>query len=315
MSARVERSTYLAMGLLSAIFLITIGTAGAIGQPIQAPRSEGDLVIIGRDEVVESPVAGVQILGGSLRVDSRIEGDLVAIGSSVSFGPEGSVGRHLVALGGSVSGLERSRVGGDLWAPRSSISTISGKNEGDALIAMMNDPFSAAAAAIKLAFTLFWILISIPIVLIAGREVRATSVEAQSSLLHAFLVGLVAFTSFVLTAVVFSYLIPYGVGVLLLGILAAFAIVTKVYGMVAIFHAVGYAIAGGRVRDESARIRGDLAFTVIGAVLLGVLRLVPWIGNVLWITASLIGVGVALATWFGRRQPWFLAVRTGEIRS
>ena len=310
MSARVERSTYLAVGLLSAILLITIGTAGAIGQPIQATRSGGDLVIIGRDEVVESPVAGVQILGGSLRVDSRIEGDLVAIGSNVSFGPEGSVGRHLVALGGSVSGLERSRVGGDLWAPRSAISTISGKDEGDALIAMMNDPFSAAAAAIKLAFTLFWILISIPIVLIAGREVRATSVEAKSSLLHAFLVGLVAFTSFVLTAVVFSYLIPYGVGVLLLGILGAFAIVTKVYGMVAIFHAVGFAIAGGRARDESARVRGDLAFTVIGAVLLGVLRLVPWIGNVLWITASLIGIGVALATWFGRRQPWFLAVRT-----
>jgi hypothetical protein len=83
--------------------------------------------------------------------------------------------------------------------------------------------------------------------------------------------------------------------------------------MVAVFHAVGAIMAGPRTHAEALSggwLRGDLALTMIGAVTLGALRLVPMVGNVAWIVASVVGLGVALATWFGRREPWFLADRS-----
>jgi hypothetical protein len=36
------------------------------------------------------------------------------------------------------------------------------------------------------------------------------------------------------------------------------------------------------------------------------LRLIPVVGTLIWAGASVFGIGVALATKFGRREPWFL---------
>ena len=139
--------------------------------------------------------------------------------------------------------------------------------------------------------------------------------EVRTSALHCFVLGLVALTSFVLTAIAFSYLVPYVIGIPLLAALAVFAILTKVYGMIAMFHAVGTLIAGSRTRAQLGKrkwLRGDLAMVVIGVLLLGALRLIPVVGPILWSLASIFGVGVALATKFGRREPWFLEFRAAE---
>jgi hypothetical protein len=87
---------------------------------------------------------------------------------------------------------------------------------------------------------------------------------------------------------------------------------TKVYGMVAVFHAIGTMVARPRERDRFDRrhiLRGDLAMVLIGLLILGAVRLIPVVGNVAWMAASLFGVGVALATKFGKREPWFLTWR------
>ena len=54
--------------------------------------------------------------------------------------------------------------------------------------------------------------------LMSGREIRLSSTEIRASSLHCFVLGLVALTSFVLTAIAFSYLVPYVVGIPLLAI-------------------------------------------------------------------------------------------------
>ena len=48
---------------------------------------------------------------------------------------------------------------------------------------------------------------------------------------------------------------------------------------------------------------------VIGVLLLGAIRLIPVVGPIVWGIASVFGVGTALATKFGRREPWFLVWR------
>lgn len=160
-----------------------------------------------------------------------------------------------------------------------------------------------------------WMVVAVAVTLLSGREIRYSSTEMRASALHCFALGLVAVTSFILTAVFFSYLIPYHIGTPLLFALAVFAILTKIYGTIAVFHTVGTLIAGSRTRGQLASrrfLRGDLAMVVTGVVVLGAIRFIPVAGAIIWAGASVFGVGTALATKFGRREPWFLAVRTVE---
>ena len=169
--------------------------------------------------------------------------------------------------------------------------------------------------AVSVALLALWMFAAVALTLLSGREIRYSSVEMRASALHCFALGLVAVTSFALTAIVFSYLIPYHVGVPLLFALGVFAILTKIYGMVSVFHAVGTLIAGSRTREQLAGrkwLRGDLAMVVIGVLILGAIRLIPIVGLIVWSLTSVFGIGTALATKFGRREPWFLAYRTAE---
>ncbi len=166
--------------------------------------------------------------------------------------------------------------------------------------------------AVIVALLAVWMIAAVSLTLLSGREIRYSSVEMRASALHCFALGLVAVTSFALTAIVFSYLIPYHVGLPLLFALGVFAILTKIYGLVAVFHAIGTLVAGSRTREQLNRrnwLRGDLAIVVIGVVVLGALRLIPIVGPIIWGFASVFGIGTALATKFGRREPWFLAYR------
>lgn len=181
--------------------------------------------------------------------------------------------------------------------------------------------FSEAASmmtrsAVIVSLLFVWIIAAVALTLISGREVRYSSIEVRTSPLHCFALGLVAVTSFVLTAILFSYLVPYFVGLPLLIALALFAVLAKIYGMIAVFHAVGTLLAGTRSREELLRrrwLRGDLAMVVIGVLLLGAIRLIPIVGTIVWGIASVFGVGTALATKFGRREPWFLTWRPAEV--
>jgi hypothetical protein len=166
--------------------------------------------------------------------------------------------------------------------------------------------------AVIVALLAVWMFAAVALTLLSGREIRYSSLEMRASALHCFALGLVAVTSFALTAIVFSYLIPYHIGIPLLFALGVFAILTKIYGIVAVFHAVGTLVAGSRTREQLARrhwLRGDLAMVVIGVVVLGALRLIPIAGPIIWGFASVFGIGTALATRFGRREPWFLVWR------
>jgi hypothetical protein len=167
------------------------------------------------------------------------------------------------------------------------------------------------STAVILSLLLAWLLTAVVVTLISAREIRYSSVELRASALHCFALGLVALTSFVLTAIALNYL-PNVIGVPLLIALAVFAIVAKIYGAIAVFHAIGTMIAGARSRQALERrrwLRGDLAMVLVGVLVLGAVRLIPVVGTAIWFLMSVFGLGTALATKFGRREPWFLAWR------
>lgn len=299
-----KRFVMTAVVLASVMSLIVVVTPVAAGgdEKSAALPSGGDHYAFGRDAVISEPVHGsVQVVGGSAHVSNVIGGDLVVIGGSVFFTGAGRVSGHLIHGGGKVSGAEN-RVGGRIYP----LSTL----EGAAV--------SLTRSAVILALLVAWLIVSVVLTLIGAREVRSSSIEIRASALYCFALGLVAVTSFVLTAILFSYLVPYLVGVPLLVGLGVFGILTKTYGMVAVFHAVGTLVAGSKTREQLASrrwLRGDLAMVVVGLLILGALRMIPVVGTVVWSTASIFGIGVALATRFGRREPWFLVWAAQPFRA
>lgn len=275
--------------------LLVVAPAGADNERRLALPATSDQFRFG-DTVIDEPTRGsVQVLGGSVQVRNVIAGDLLVVGGDVTFEGEGRVAGNLVHAGGEVVGAA-DRVGGQTYP----------------FASMAGAAASLTRSAVMLALLLGWLLVAVLLTLAAGREVRYSSTEIRVSALHCFALGLVAFTSFILTAVMFSYLVPYFVGIPLLVALGVFAILAKVYGMIAVFHAVGTLVAGARTREQLASrrwLRGDLAMVVVGLLLLGALRMIPVVGPIIWSAASIFGVGVALATRFGRREPWFLVWR------
>lgn len=281
----------------AAILVMVLAPRGAVGD--ERTRGTNDFYAFNQEAVISSPVSGsAQVYGGSLAVNDVIQGDLLVVGSVVVFGARGRVNGNLIHAGSRIRNAE-TRVGGQVY-PLASL-------EGAAA--------SMTKSAVVASLLLVWLLAAVIVTLMSGREIRASSLEVRTSALHCFVLGLVALTSFVLTAIAFSYLVPYVIGIPLLVALGIFAVLTKVYGMIAVFHAAGTLIAGARSRDQLAGrkwLRGDLAMVVLGVLLLGAIRLVPVVGTIVWGLASVFGVGVALATKFGRREPWFLTWRAAE---
>lgn len=302
-----------------AITALLMSPTGALSQEKNRAQSIG-IVAIAEDVVIDSPLEGsVQVLSGSVTIRNRVHGDVIAFGADIVMEGEAAIDGDLFSLGGKLEGVSPDRVGGEIYAPGSVLAALEGASKGSRpIVSATGDPFSLVTIALKLSLLLVWLVVAVGLVLVEGREIRTTSLEVRASPFYSFFLGLVAFTSFVLTAIVFSYLIPYVVGLLLLVVLALFAMVAKVYGMVAIFHAIGTAVAGARTRErlrERKWLRGDLAMVVIGLLILGGLRMIPLLGNAIWMTASLVGVGVALLTRFGRRDPAFLAWRPAEEKA
>jgi uncharacterized membrane protein len=292
------------VAVVLSVVAATIVTA-LLAAPAAAPRhagGRGNVIVFGRDAVIDHPVNGdVQVYRGTATVRERVDGDLLVFGDGVTFEGNGRVNGNVILAGGNVANGD-GRIGGRLYTP----ATIEGA------VAMMT------RTAVMVSLLLVWMIAAIVVTLMSGREIRLSSIEVRSSPLHCFTLGLVAMTSFVLTAIVFSYLVPYLIGIPLLFALAVFAVLTKIYGTVAVFHAVGTLVAGVRTREQLAQrrwFRGDLAMVVAGVLILGAIRLIPVVGAIVWAFMSVFGIGVALATKFGRREPWFLAWAPAEARA
>src|SRR5690349_7060987 len=214
-----------------AVLCVVLSPTGATGEE-RNPSS--DVYIFNHAAKIDTPTPGtVQAYGGALTISSVIGGDLLVIGGSVTFEGNGRVDGNLIHAGSKIKNAD-SRVRGRIF-PLASLEGAAGAMTKNAIVASL---------------LLVWLIAAIVVTLMSGREIRFSSIEVRTSALHCFVVGLVAITSFVLTAIAFSYLVPYVIGIPLLAALAVFAVLTKVYGMIAIFHALGTIIAGSRNRSQ-----------------------------------------------------------------
>ncbi|HYI07442.1 MAG TPA: hypothetical protein VEK57_00100 [Thermoanaerobaculia bacterium] len=283
--------------------LVALLSLFAVVLPTDATGEErhlaGDTYVFNDEATIEQPLPGsLQVYGGNVTIAAAIAGDLLVAGGTVRFIRNGRVNGNLIYAASRIEGAD-DRVRGHIYP----------------LLSLEGAAASMTKSAVVASLMLAWMIASIVVTLMNGREIRLSSLEVRTSALHCFVLGLVALTSLVLTAIAFSYLVPYMIGIPLLAALGVFGVLAKAYGMIAVFHAVGTIVAGARNRKQLAGrkwLRGDLAMVVIGLLILGAIRFVPGVGTIVWSLASVFGVGVALATRFGRREPWFLEFRAAE---
>lgn len=292
------------------IFLIIMTPSGADGELAPSSESQDGRVAFGRSLRIDSPISGdVELIGGSAAIDSEVKGNVVVFGGNINLGPRASVTGDVIAVGGKITTSSSSKVEGRMYSPASPTGALGLASRGGIALTEHGSSRTLLGAAVSLSLLFLWLIAAVLVSTAASRDIRFTSTELVASPFYSFTIGLIALTSFVLTAVVFSYLVPYLIGIPLLAALGLFALFTKIYGMVAVFHAVGAMIARPRDRDDLKKrkwMRGDLAMVVVGLIILGLIRMVPYVGAIVWMGASIFGTGVALATRFGKREPWFL---------
>jgi hypothetical protein len=295
------------MSLLPLFLLLTVSMQVDPEGPSAPPAlqiHEGSIarqqvVALGRDLVVAGEaLSEVVTLDGSIRISGRVAGDAIALGGDVVLTPTARVEGDVFALGGVIEASSGSYVGGRSAAYPTVSSAWLTLMEGPSLGLA---PTSPLVVATKLALLASWLVLVLLFSAISGREVLATSESASLDPFRNFYIGVTAVLAMVLTGLALNAFLPPLVGVPLVAVVILVALGLKLWGMVAVFHAVGDWLARSLLR----RHLQPLNAATVGLAALGALKLLPWIGVWTWSLATLIGVGAALESKFGRREPWF----------
>lgn len=258
---------------------------------------QSQVVAVGRDLVVRGrAMSGVAVIGGSIVVAGAVEGDVVALGGDVRLEADASIEGDVFVLGGSIDVGSGTIGGRSVALPDVSPSWLL-LAEGPALGL---DPWSPVVVGMKLALLAAWMVVALVFLVAASPAVASTSRSIGEEPLRNFGIGLVGAVTLFLLILLFGSVLNalLGAPLVVLGLLAA--LVLKLWGMVAVF-----CWLGGLLNPRSGRHwRTAPRNTLYGLSLLGLVKLLPWIGVWVWTAATLVGIGAALSTKFGRREPW-----------
>jgi hypothetical protein len=270
-------------------------------------QSSRQIVAIGRDLIVDGVARqNAVVLDGDARVGGTVEGDLVVLGGDAVLASEGRVVGDVYVFGGQIRSESGAGIGGRSVAypdaPASWLLLVEGPSIG-------LDAFSPLVLGAKLALLAAWMAVSLLLVLTFPRALASTAREVDDEPLRCFFAGLVAIATAVLAVVLVSGLASVVVGIPLIVVAALTALVLKLWGTVAVFLTLGVWLQRrlGRGRAEL------LQAIVVGLLVLGVVKLLPWVGVVAWTAASLVGIGAALRTKFGAREPWLVSSGAGVL--
>ncbi len=260
------------------------------------------LVAVGRNLVVAGEAQAQAVaLNGSVEVTGRVAGDVLALGGDVLLAPTARVGGDVFAVGGTLRAEPGAQIAG---------RSVSYPDASSVWLTLLEGPalgVSAASALVvggKLALLAAWLALAIAFFAVSGRQVMSTSRGVVEEPFRSFVTGVVGVLALLLTALLFSAFAAALVGVPLLVLAVLLALVLKLWGMVAVFHALGDWL-GRRFLGRTPR---GLNAATLGLAVLGLVKFVPYLGVWAWTAATFLGVGAALATKFGRREPWFEAV-------
>ena len=258
------------------------------------------LVAVGRDLVIDGrALADVAALQGSVVVNGSVAGDVVVLSGGARLGPAARVEGDLFVVGGAIQAAPGARIGGRAVSYPTASSAWLTLLEGPTLGLPARSPLVLGG---KLALLAAWAALLMLFFATSGRQLLDTAESVRTEPFRAFFVGLTGVVALLLTALFFSAFAGSLLSLPLLVLVVLLAVVLKLWGMVAVFCAVGDWAARRLFRRPRPR---PINAATLGLLLLGALKFVPVVGVWVWSAATLIGVGAALSTKFGRNEPWF----------
>jgi hypothetical protein len=241
-------------------------------------------VAVDRDETVQDLI----VVDGDVTIRGNVTGDVVVVDGDVTI--RGSVAGDVVAVTGLATLGQRGRVAGDLvYGDDKPVLAPGSRVAGNVEKFKIGDASAIAAIGLWIGFTISLLLLGIVLLLLAPRAGDAVARAGRDKPLIAALVGLGALILLPVIAIVACITIiglPLGI-VLLLLILPLYA--------------VGYlsaALIVGRLILKQARIR---AF-VVGLVILQLLTLIPFVGGLVGLLATIFGLGALMIALFSARS-------------
>jgi hypothetical protein len=276
-----------------------VGSQGVALHLERGSIARQQLVAIQRDLVIDGEaLSDVAALQGSVEVSGRVAGDVVVLGGDARLHSTAQVDGDVFAVGGAVHADPGARTGGRMVSyPTASAAWLT-LLEGPSLGLGTASPLVLGAKAALLAA---WAALLLLFFATSGRQVLETADGVRREPFRSFFVGLTGVIALVLTALFFSAFAAGLVGVPLLVLVVVLALVLKLWGMVAVFYALGDWLA----QVVFHRRLRPLNAATVGLLVLGAVKFVPWLGVLAWTAATLIGIGATLSTKFGRREPWF----------
>ena len=258
-----------------------------------------EVVALGRDLVVSGEaMSDVVSISGSTRVEGRVGGDVIVLGGDGLLSETARIEDDVFVLGGRLEAAPGARIEG---------RSVSYPTVSSAWLTLMEGPslgLSAGSPVIlgaKLALMAAWLALTLLLFATSGRQLLETSESVQANPGRNFVTGVAAVLAMLLTALFFSAFAAAIVGIPLLILVVLLALMLKLWGMVSVFHATGYWLVARLFKKRAL----PLNYALVGLLVLGAVKLVPWVGTWAWTVATFIGVGSTLTTKFGRQEPWF----------
>jgi hypothetical protein len=314
--------------LRRAILALLLIFASAVASRAEAEESSlsipkgtirtGDVVVLGREMLLEGELGGSAVLvgGATAIVSGRIRHDLILLASGATIKRGAVIDGDVLAVGGSVTFEEiPGGLSSDSASQRSTpqvrgrIRTITAL-EAAVVSELETSPLtSGKTSPLILSFRLFllfcWLLVSVSLLLLAPRTVLRAADEAPGRIAFLAALGATAVLTAVFLAAFALSILPARLalvfGVALLAALAA----AKIFGLAALFVVLGRRATRGGARGDL--LFGDPSALAIGLMILGLLSLVPVAGPLLWGLASLAGIGISLAIAASRERRLVLA--------
>lgn len=308
-----RRLPLLGAALLAALVAASCGASGDRVATAEGPAADPEaamvlaegsvahrqLVAVGRDLEVRGEAWGdVAAFDGAVRVSGSVDGDVIVLGGGAELAATARVAGDVFTLGGAVTAAPGAQIAGRTVAYPDAAAAWVTLLEGPAIGLPATSPLVLGG---KLALVAAWLVLTLIFFAASGRQVLSTSAGVAAAPFRSFFTGIVGVLALTLTALLFSAFAAALVGLPLLALAVLLALVLKLWGMVAVFHALGDWL-GRRVFRRAPR---SLNAATLGLVALGILKLVPYLGIWVWSIATFIGVGATLSTKFGRREPWF----------
>jgi len=246
-----------------------------------------------RDIEIGQPVAGrVVAVLSDVRIASRVAGDVVVWGGSVTFSPSGFVEGNLSVFGGTMTAPAGKPlpVGGIVSTPGNLLRLY--------LDELHRAPWEESDHALlsrglRLIALSAWLVVSLALLFFFASPFARAATCAGADWTRTLLAGVLGILSLLLAAVAALALLPGTLSVPIAILLGALAVFAKIFGMGALF-----LLLGQKIVKSVAPARRPAAVAA-GLGLLGAVSLVPFVGPVVWSAASVVAVGIAFLSRFG----------------